>query len=250
MRSIIVANWKLYITKAAQAERLLRATRMAAVRAKANARVVVCPPFIFMPLASAVLKKTDVALGAQNLFWSQSGPFTGELSAHTLKDYGVQYVIVGHSERRRFFDETDKIVAKKLRAALEGGLTPILCVGETARRGAWRAALRAQVAASTQGLPQKYVRRLLIAYEPVWAIGTGKADTPKEAQAAIREIQKMLARRFGKKAFDIPFLYGGSVTSKNVAEFLASPHISGALVGRASADPKDFSKIITTASHI
>ena len=243
-KKIIVGNWKLYVTKIEQAKRLFSVTKKA-VSHTSGVEVIICPPFVLVPLANTLLKGSVVRVGAQNLFWEHGGAFTGEVGTHILKDYGVEFVIVGHSERRYFFDETNDIVAKKLQAAMEGGLKAILCVGERIRSGDWKQFLLRQVLASTKNIKKSAVHNLIVAYEPVWAIGTGRADTPHNAEESIREIRKVLARRFGKNAVkNVRILYGGSVTPGNVNNFLLSPEIDGVLVGRASTIPKDFSRII------
>ncbi len=250
MKKLIVANWKLYVNTVGQATKLLEYTAKAS-KQRLNIEVVICAPFLLVPLVNLMVKKSNIATGAQNISEDIQGAFTGEVSAHLLKDYGVKYVIIGHSERRYVFDETDKVISKKLIAASKEDLKPILCVGEKRRTGNWRKKLLEQVLASTKGLDKKHVSKLIIAYEPVWAIGTGKADTPQDAQEAITEIRKVLARKVGSKAAaGIRMLYGGSVTSKNIVNFLSSPEIDGALIGRASTDPKDFALIIKKAALI
>lgn len=250
MKKLLVANWKLYINKPEQAHKLLTAV-VGAVKENSSIDVVICAPFLLVPLVNLITKNSKISTGAQNISDVSRGAFTGEISAHLLKDYNVTYAIVGHSERRYIFDETDKIIARKVIAASKENIKVILCVGEKSRSNNWKNKLLRQVLASTQGLDKKYVSKLIIAYEPVWAIGTGKADTPKDAEEAIYEIKKVLTKKFGIKASrGIKFLYGGSVTSKNIVNFLASAQINGALVGRASTDPKDFAISIKKVSTI
>lgn len=244
MKKLIVANWKLYVNRSDQALKLLKST-VRASKMGSGVKIVICAPFLMVPTVNAIIKGSSISTGAQNLSEGTQGAFTGEVSAHLLKDYGVEYVIIGHSERRYIFDETDEVVAQKLIAASKEGLKPILCVGEQKRIGNWKKTLLNQVSASIKGLDKKYIAKLIIAYEPVWAIGTGNADTPQDAKEAIIEIRKVLARRIGSKAAaNIRMLYGGSVTSKNIANFISSAEIGGALIGRASTNPKDFALII------
>src|SRR3989344_6923726 len=198
MKKLIVANWKLYVNKSVQAVKILKFTIRASKKTP-NAKVIICAPFLLVPTVNAMIKKSNISIGAQNLSGGTQGAFTGEVSAHLLKDYGVEYVIIGHSERRYIFDETDEVVAQKLIAASKEGLKPILCVGEQKRVGNWKKTILNQVSASIKGLDKKYIAKLIIAYEPVWAIGTGNADTPQDAKEAIIEIRKILARRIGSK---------------------------------------------------
>jgi triosephosphate isomerase len=212
----------------------------------ADAAVVLCPPFTALPAAAAALHRSperagDVALGAQNMYWEAEGAFTGEISARMLTDLGVKYVIVGHSERRQSFGETDTDARRKTAAALGAGITPIVAVGESlAVRDAGRAHehVVAQTRAALEGLEADAVRRLVLAYEPIWAIGTGKNCAPKDAadvMAAMRACLESLA--------DVPILYGGSVKADNIAAYMRQPDIDGALVGGASLDPSAFASI-------
>lgn len=206
--------------------------------------VVVAPPFTFLEKVGKFLKKSE--LGAQDLFWEDRGAFTGEVSAKELKSVGVKYVIVGHSERRHKFDETDEMVAQKIKAALENKLIPILCVGETEeekRAGKTKEIIESQL---QKGLSlvishRSLARRLVVAYEPVWAIGTGNPETPESALETVRYIKSMVR---GQLPFVPKVLYGGSVDSKNLKNYLQYKEIDGALVGGASLKKEEIKKMV------
>lgn len=224
---LIVGNWKMYKGPAETAE----FCRALAQRDLGDAGVVVCPPFVSLAAAVQVLAGTEIGVAAQNVHWEAEGAFTGEVSAPMLRELGVYGVIVGHSERRQYFGETDEAVAKRAHAAFEGGLAVIACVGETeAEReaGETETVLRRQVSVLEAH------DQLVIAYEPVWAIGTGKTATPAIAQEAHALIKSLL---------DVPVLYGGSVSPDNAAELLSQPDVDGALVGGASLDVDSFAAI-------
>jgi triosephosphate isomerase len=211
--------------------------------------VVVCPAFTALRSVQTTLEgdRIPIGLGAQNCHFEAQGAFTGEVSAPMLAKLHVQYVIVGHSERRELFGETDELVAKKLRAVQAAGLRPILCVGELlAEREAGRTfdVLARQLAGSLAGADSAKATEVVVAYEPVWAIGTGRTATPELAQEAHAFVRARLADRFGADAGRIRIQYGGSVKPDNAAELLAQPDIDGALVGGASLDPESFSAII------
>jgi triosephosphate isomerase (TIM) len=231
---LIAGNWKLFKGPAETAEFCL-ALRDAGVPAGVDA--VLCPPFVSLAVAVQLLAGTEVAVAAQNVHWESDGAFTGEISAPMLLELGVYGAIVGHSERRQYFGETDETVARRTRHALAAGLSVIACVGETeAEReaGETGAVLRRQVSVLEAD------ERLVIAYEPVWAIGTGKTATPELAQEAHALIKSLL---------DVPVLYGGSVKPDNAAELLAQPDVDGALVGGASLDVDSFLAICRSASR-
>ena len=213
---------------------------------------VVCPPFTALLAVQALLEGSDIGLGAQNVYWEEKGAFTGEVSPAMLKEL-CRYVIIGHSERRTLFGETDETASRRVRAAASVGLTPIFCVGETLQEyEAQRTAevVKRQVMQGLTGLDKGFATRLVVAYEPVWAIGTGKASTAESAGRVILEnIRSPLTELFGAQvAESIRVLYGGSVTAANAAEFFASPQIDGALVGGASLKPDDFVAITKAAA--
>jgi triosephosphate isomerase (TIM) len=227
MSMVIAGNWKMYKGPAEAAE----FCRVLAQRDLGDASVVVCPPFVSLATAVQVLAGTEIGVAAQNVHWEAEGAFTGEVSAPMLHELGVYGAIVGHSERRQYFGETDEGVAKRAHAALEGGLAVIACVGETAgerEAGETEDVLRRQVSVLEAH------DQLVIAYEPVWAIGTGKTATPAIAQEAHALIKSLL---------DVPVLYGGSVKPENAAELFAQPDVDGALVGGASLDVDSFAAI-------
>ena len=245
---LVVGNWKMNKT-AAEATALaadLR-TRMAQPPA---ARVVLCPPYTALATVRQAIGNAPIALGAQDLHHEPAGAFTGEVSAEMLADAGCRFVIVGHSERRHGLGEDDAQVAKKLRAALRAGLTPIVCVGETLaerERGETDARLESQVRAAYERLGTEATRATVIAYEPVWAIGTGKVATPAQAASAHRAIRATLDRVADHSGEAMAVLYGGSVAAANAAALFAEVEIDGALVGGASLDPAAFWSIVSAA---
>lgn len=210
--------------------------------------VVVCPAFPSLPAAAAQLGASGIALGAQDLHWEAEGAYTGEVSAGMLVDLGCRYVIVGHSERRTYLGESDEQVARKVRAALAAGLHPIVCVGESAserERGETEAKIGFQVLAATALVSPDQLPQLVVAYEPLWAIGTGRNADGAMAQAVCRFIRDRLEERFGSEAArEVRILYGGSVKPDNIGEFAAQPDIDGALVGGASLQAASFSGIV------
>jgi triosephosphate isomerase len=231
---LIAGNWKMYKGPDETAEFCVELRRREADFEGID--VAVCPPFTSLGVAVQVLAGTDIAVAAQNVHWEQEGAFTGEVSAPMLRELGVYGAIVGHSDRRQFFGETDEGVAKRARGALDAGLSVIACVGETeAEReaGDTEDVLRRQVSVL------EAEDNLVIAYEPVWAIGTGKTATPEIAQEA---------HAFIKGLLDVPVLYGGSVKPDNAAELLAQPDVDGALVGGASLDVESFAAVCLAAS--
>jgi len=244
-KKLIAANWKMYKTPQ-QAQAFARAFRP--LISKTRHEIVLCPPFIDLAALGAALRGTKIKLGAQNLFWEPEGAFTGEISAAMLKAAACSYVIIGHSERRQFFGETDDSVNRKLRAALQAGLAAIVCVGEQlAEReaGKTEAILQRQCEVGLRSVPADHARRIAIAYEPVWAIGTGRTATPEIAAAAHLHIRDQMTRIFGgEAAARMRIIYGGSVKPENAAALMAEEEIDGALVGGASLDPKSFAAIV------
>ncbi len=210
--------------------------------------IVICPPYIDLCAAVQATKETNVAIGAQDLHWEKEGAYTGEICPRMLLDVGCTHVIVGHSERRQYFGETDDIVNFKLKAALEAGLTPILCVGEVLEEreaGLTEDVLRRQCLRAFHALSTKKTGKLVVAYEPIWAIGTGKTATPQLASEAHILIRGEAAKAFGQQFADkLRILYGGSVKPENVKALMAEEEIDGALVGGASLDPKSFAAIV------
>ena len=248
MRTPLVAgNWKMHLTLA-EAHALVR--QLLSLEAE-SVEMVVCPPFTALASIAPLVKGTAIGLGAQNLFWEAQGAYTGEISPAMLTDLGCRYVIIGHSERRTLFGETDETVQKKLAAALKQGLWPIVCIGETlAEREGNRTfeVLTRQLEGGLKGFGEAEVKRLVIAYEPVWAIGTGRNATPSLAQEAHRFIRQQLAKRFGAATAEaLRVLYGGSVNAGNAASLMHQADVDGALVGGASLKAESFAAIVKAA---
>ena len=210
--------------------------------------IMIAPTFTALAAVLKVIQNSPVGMSGQNLFWENEGAYTGEISAAMLKAAGCQYCIIGHSERRQYFGETDETVNKKIQAAIQAGLEPVFCVGETEKeREAEQtlAVLDKQVKNGLEGLVLDQLGMLIIAYEPVWAIGTGKTATDDQAQEAHRFIRSLVEKNFGKSLSDsVRILYGGSVKPDNIAGLMSMPDIDGALVGGASLDAESFSKIV------
>ena len=246
---LIAGNWKMN-TDGKSATALAKGLAAGATRF-GKAEVAVCPPFVYLPAVSQALAGSPIALGAQNMHHEASGAYTGEVSAAMLVDLGCRYVILGHSERRQFFGETDAVVNRKVLAALKTPLSPIVCVGELlAQREAGQTSdvVRSQLAGSLAGLSEEQILRVVVAYEPVWAIGTGKVATVAEAEAVHLDLRKTLENRYNPEvAAAIRILYGGSVNSGNAAQLLAAPDIDGALVGGASMKAEEFLLIVDAA---
>lgn len=242
MKKIIIANWKCNPITLKEAERLFDSVKRRARKVK-NVEIVICPPFVYL-LATQSFSHRAIKLGSQDCFWEQKGAFTGEVSPLMLKNLGCKYVIVGHSERRRWFGETDEMLNKKIKAVLSAGLKPIFCIGETLKEredGRTFDVLKEQIEKGLVSVSQKEIKDLMIAYEPVWAIGTGKACPSSEAITAALFIRKLLNELFGQKiSKTIPILYGGSVNIKNAADYTKEIQIQGLLVGGASLDAKEF----------
>jgi triosephosphate isomerase len=246
-RPLIAGNWKMHKTIA---ESVALARAVAETRIGPRTDVVVAPVFTALAAVSKALEGSAVGLSAQNLYWEAQGAFTGELSAAMLLDAGCKYVIIGHSERRQFFAETDATVAKKSRAALSSGLVPIICVGETLSEreaGITFEVIGRQLDAALAVIEERELGSVVIAYEPVWAIGTGKTAKASDAQLAHAYLRDRIRNRVGPAADLVRILYGGSVKADNAAELLAQPDIDGALVGGASLDADAFGRIIRAA---
>jgi len=216
--------------------------------------VILCPPFTALSEVAEVLNETDIGLGGQDVYCLDEGAFTGEVSPLMLKDAGCQYVIIGHSERRQFFAETNESVNKKIKASLKQGLTPIVCVGENlAEREAGNTfkVIENHIKGSLVDISVEDMSKVVIAYEPVWAIGTGKTATPEQAQEAHKYIRDLLKKMYGEESAEsIRIQYGGSVKPENIAELIAKPDVDGALVGGASLKVDTFSAIVTKASEV
>ena len=247
MRTPLMAgNWKMYKTAADTTAFFEKFNPL--VSNSAHCGIAICPTFVNIPAAVAATSGTRIGIGGQNLYWAKEGAFTGEISAPMLKAVGCEYVIAGHSERRQFFGDTDETVMKKTVAALEAGLTPIVCVGELlADREAGRTenVLVGQFTTGVAGLSGGQFAQIVIAYEPVWAIGTGKVATPDMAADAHRTIRAQVEKKYGSaSAQAVRILYGGSVKPDNVKGLMAQPEIDGALVGGASLDAISFASIV------
>jgi triosephosphate isomerase len=245
-KKLIAANWKMY--KTPEQTRDFFAAFLGLVRGHSRDEIAVCPPFVCIPAAVEAAKGSQVTIGGQNLFWEQEGAFTGEVSAHMLLAAGCTHVIIGHSERRQYFGETDDTVNRKLERALQAGLTPIVCVGEVlAEResGLTEDVLRRQCIGAFRGISGEKAAKLTVAYEPVWAIGTGRTATPEIAADAHRVIRAEAAKALGDQlALNLRILYGGSVKPDNAKSLMSQEEIDGALVGGASLDPKSFTAIV------
>jgi triosephosphate isomerase len=250
-RPFIAGNWKMFKTIGETKDfctKLLGDGELLRILASRRVEAAIAPPFTALSAAAEVLHGSAVHLCGQDVFWAESGAYTGEVSPVMLADVGCRYCIVGHSERRQFFHETDETVHRKLAALIKIGLTPILCVGETLaerQKGSTFGVVEGQVRKGLSGLSLEQADQLTIAYEPVWAIGTGQTATPQQAQ----EVQAFIRRRLGEIfspsiAEGMRILYGGSVKPDNIADLMAMEDVDGALVGGASLDPQSFSRII------
>jgi len=250
-RPLIAGNWKMHGSRAENAE--LIEAMLLGLPDQTPFDIAVCPPFVYLWEVGRLLKASSIALGAQSVCAEQVGAFTGEASAAMLKDVGCKYVIVGHSERRAIYKEDDALVARKFLAAQSQGLIPILCVGETLEereRGQTMQVVSRQLTAVLDLAGVAALRAAVIAYEPVWAIGTGKNATPQQAQEVHAHIRTAVAARDAKIAADVRILYGGSVKAANARELFAMPDVDGGLVGGASLKADEFLKICAAAqSH-
>ena len=250
--TIIAGNWKLNKTIR---ESIDFATRLKRELYQVNGcTIVICPVFTAISETAEILLDSNVKLGAQDLYWEENGAFTGEVSGSLLKEAGCAYVIIGHSERRQFFGDTDRTVNLKLKAALRAGLTPIVCCGELlAERESNKTedVLRTQVTGAYKDISAADAAKTVIAYEPVWAIGTGRVATPQQAQDAHAFIRGLLAKLYSPDtAGAVPILYGGSVKPDNSSEIIRQNDVDGALVGGASLDPASFSAIVRSANSV
>ena len=247
-KKIIIANWKMNPQTAEEALRLVKG--ILAQRLSRNIELIIAPPFVYLDLVKKNCGK-EIKLAAQNISWAERGTYTGEVSSLMVKNLGCDYVIIGHSERRHKMGETDEMINLKLKAAFKVGLVPVLAVGEKDPDDDIIKVLTQQVKNALEGIGVSEIGRLIIAYEPVWAIstsGAGMADTPDHALSAALLIRKIMGNLYGSEwTADLPVLYGGSVTDENAYDFIAQSGINGALVGGASLELQDFIKIIKAA---
>jgi triosephosphate isomerase len=245
-KPLIAGNWKMFKTGPEALETADRLVKLLSTTMDVD--VMIAPPFTALAQVSDLLKKTRISLGAQNLFWEAEGAYTGEISASMLVSAGCRYVIVGHSERRQYFGETDETVNQKIKAAVTNDLIPVMCIGESETERESKetfSVLDRQVQKGLKGFSADEMETLVMAYEPVWAIGTGKTATADQAQEVHLFLREMLEKNFGNNlAKSIRILYGGSVKSDNITELMTMPDIDGALIGGASLEPETFSKIV------
>lgn len=250
-KTIIAGNWKMNKT--------LSETRAFAEEIKPLigkpkwCEVVLCVPYVNIPAAVRLFKESRIAIGAENCHYEATGAYTGEVSAEMLKELGVKYVVLGHSERRAYYNETDFTVNKKVHAALEAGLYPIVCVGESLEQRELDVTMELiayQVKCALAGVPADKMRHVVIAYEPIWAIGTGKTATSEQAGEVCEEIRAVVRKLYGARvARAVTIQYGGSMNAKNAAELLAQPDVDGGLIGGASLKPADFTTIVNAANQ-
>ncbi len=248
---IIAGNWKMNKT-AAEGRALVEALKpLVADVCPSKADIVVCPPFTTIAAVVEAVRGSNIKVGAQNVHWAESGAFTGEISAAMLKELGIDYVIIGHSERRQYFGETDATVNSRVKAALAAGLLPIICVGELLEEregGRTEQVLSAQLEGGLAGLTGEDMRKIVIAYEPVWAIGTGKTATPEMAELTHNFIRCTLNDMFGKEIGEgVRIQYGGSMKAENAGALVAQPNIDGGLIGGAALKAESFAALIHNA---
>jgi len=250
-KTIIAGNWKMNKT-AADTRAFIEELKPMVSRAK-WCDIVLCVPFVDLPAAIRATKGSRVAVGAQNMHYENAGAFTGEVSAEMLASLGVKYVVVGHSERRQYFGETDETVGKKVKAALDAGLRPIVCVGESLEQRDLNVTIehiRMQVKIALHGVPATSLKKVVIAYEPIWAIGTGRTATADQAGEVGESIRACLRELYGARAArSVSILYGGSMNPKNAEELLAQPDVDGGLIGGASLKTDDFTAIVAAANQ-
>ena len=244
-RKVIAGNWKMNMLPN---ETIDYITEFAALVKDTENKVILCVPYTDLFYALLHVQDTNIKIGAQNIHWEEKGAYTGEVSAKMLKSIGVEYVIIGHSERRQYFNETDETVNKKIKAAFENELKPIVCVGETLEQreqGLTEQIITLQTRLALEGLTDEQVVGTIVAYEPIWAIGTGKTATSEDANNSIKAIRSEIRNIYGQEvASKVIIQYGGSVKSSNAKELFTTSDIDGGLVGGASLKPEEFSKII------
>ena len=250
-KTIIAGNWKM--NKTLSETKAYAETIKPMLGKHKWCDVVLCVPAVNIPGAVKAFKDTRVSIGGENCHYEASGAFTGEVTVEMLKEVGAKYVIIGHSERRQYYNETDITVNKKTHAALAAGLRPIVCVGESLEQremGVTEELISYQVKMALSGLNESQVRRVVIAYEPIWAIGTGKTATAEQAGAVCSHIRAIIRKEYGARvARAVTIQYGGSMNAKNAAELLAQPDIDGGLIGGAALKPEDFTTIINAANQ-
>lgn len=247
-KPIIAGNWKMFKTVQ---ETLAFVDELKGTAEVYGVESVICAPFTNLPALIESVKGTNLKVGAQNMHWEDNGAYTGEISGLMLSSLGVEYVILGHSERRAYFAETDEIVNKKVHAAFKHGLTPIICVGEKLEdreAGRTKDVCKVQTEGALLGLSMEQVSQIVIAYEPIWAIGTGKSSTSEDANEVISYIRELIQGQFGAEVADVVRIqYGGSVKPGNIAEYMSMSDIDGALVGGASLEGTSFSQLVEGA---
>ncbi|MFQ6049920.1 MAG: triose-phosphate isomerase [Candidatus Paceibacterales bacterium] len=243
MKLLIIANWKMNPQSLVGARWLFNSIKKG-VKNVRNVEVVICPPFVYLQEMRDKKQTARVKLGGQDCFWEEKGAFTGEISPFQLKNLGCQYVIIGHSERRKYFSEPGTMINKKIKAALAIKLKPIFCVGENRgerRKGETKKIIRFQIRGGLKNISQKDLKNLILAYEPVWAIGSGNPCHPLQAKEVFSFLRRFLKRN--------PILYGGSVNSQNALSYIKAAGFQGLLVGGASLDPKEFIKIVKNTAR-
>ncbi len=244
-KKIIAGNWKMNKTPE---EAIAYMQKFIPLVKDAKNEIIICAPYIDLAFLVEITKKTNIKIGAQNMHFKESGAYTGEVSGKMLKSIGVEYVIIGHSERRQYFAETDETVNLKIKSAFENDLKPIVCVGETLEereKGITKDIITNQTEKALEGLTHEQVKNTIIAYEPIWAIGTGKTATAEDANNSIKQIREKIANIYGKDtAEQVIIQYGGSVKPSNAKEIFTMSDIDGGLVGGASLEPEDFNNIV------
>ena len=244
-RPIIAGNWKMNNTNAGTKALL---TELVPLVKDAKCEVVVCVPFTDIDTARKAIRGSNIKLGAQNVHWAPKGAFTGEISAEMLRELKVEYVLIGHSERRQYFGETDESVNARVKAAIDGGLKPIICVGETLEEresGKTAEVVIRQINGAFKNIEKYDLKKIVVAYEPVWAIGTGKTATAQDANDTIAVIRKALRKLYGKTAANaMRIQYGGSMNAKNADELMSMKEIDGGLIGGASLKAADFARVV------
>ncbi|TKJ41880.1 triose-phosphate isomerase [candidate division LCP-89 bacterium B3_LCP] len=249
----IAGNWKLNPVDGQQARDLCRQLK-ARLAPFSKTMIAVCPPFVGLGMVNEAFRDTNIAVGAQNLYWEETGAFTGEISAPMIKSAGCTYVIIGHSERRQYFGETNETVRLRTQAALKADLLPIVCVGETLNEresGVLKEVVSEQIREGLRGFSEAEISKVVVAYEPVWAIGTGKTASPAQAQEMHQYIRELLAEVFSQSIADkMLILYGGSVKPENATDLLSQADIDGALVGGASLKADSFAGIVSSAEEL
>ena len=251
-KPIIAGNWKMY-KDVNEAVELTNGIKRGVFDVE-NVEIVICPPFVDLSVVGDMLVESNIGFGGQNCYWETEGAFTAEISVPMLKSVGCKYVIIGHSERRKYFGETDETVNKKVAAAIDGGIIPIMCVGETLDQreaGQTMEVVKTQVEGGLKGFDEAYINTLVIAYEPVWAIGTGKTATPDQAQEVHAMIRKLLCDLYSETLSESTrVLYGGSVKPDNIEVLMSEKDIDGGLIGGASLKSDNFVDIIKTTSQL